>query len=204
MISIKPAERVLTATAIVVASSILASAQQPQQSRIRGMIEQVDGETIKIKTRDGADIVGHLAKDAPVSGIVKITLNDIKPDDYVGSTTTPGPNDTNVAVEIHTIATRGSGEGSRPWDLKPNSSMTNGAVGQKIVSSDGSTVVLKYKDGEKKITVTSDTAIVTSVPGDRAELKPGAKIFAAATKNADGTMEIVRISVGRDGVAPPM
>jgi hypothetical protein len=139
-----------------------------------------------------------------VSGLVKITLADIKFGDYVGSTTTPGPNDTNVAVEIHPIANRGSGEGSRPWDLKPNSSMTNGSVDQTMVSSDGHTVVLKYKDGEKKITVTPETAIVKSVPADRAELKPGTKIFAAATKNADGTMEIVRISVGRDGMAPPM
>jgi hypothetical protein len=202
--SIAPAERIVTVAAIVVASSILALAQPVQQSRIRGTVEQLDGETIKIKSREGADIVGHLAKEVPVSGIVKITLNDIKPDDYVGSTTTPGPNDTNVAIEIHTVSTRGSGDGSRPWDLKPNSSMTNGAVGQKIVSSDGNIVVLKYRDGEKKITVTPETAIVTSVPADRAELKPGAKIYATATKNADGTMEIVRISVGRDGIAPPM
>jgi hypothetical protein len=196
----------IAASAAILATLIATSsfAQQPQQSRLRGTIESVDGETVRIKSRDGADISAHMAGNVPVSGVVKITIADIKAGDYVGATTTPGPNDSNLAVEVHTIANRGAGEGSRPWDLKPNSSMTNGSVDQTIVSNDGHTLVLKYRGGEKKVTVTPDTVVVTSVPAERTELKAGAKVFAAATKNADGSYELVRISVGRDGLTPPM
>jgi len=200
----KPVARIAAAIAFIVATSIAAVAQQPHPSRLRGTVESVDGDTLKIKTRDGADIVARMASDVRVAGIVKIAISDIKVGDYVGATTTPGPNDTNLAIEVHTIAQRGAGEGSRDWDLKPNSSMTNGAVDQSLVSNDGHTLVLKYRSGEKKVTITPETIVVTSVPADRAELKAGAKIFAIAAKNADGTMTVSRVSIGRDGLTPPM
>ena len=100
---------------------------------------------------------------------------------------------------------RGTGEGHRPWDLQPGSTMTNATVAQMVKSVDGDVITLKYKDGEKKIIVTPQTVIVTYVPGDKSELKPGAKIFiAAAAKKDDGTLEAAAISVGRDGIVPPM
>jgi hypothetical protein len=111
------------------------------------------------------------------------------------------------AVEIHIFPEplRGVGEGHRPWDLVPNSTMTNATVAQMVKGVEGNEITLKYKDGEKKILVTPETAIVTFVPGDRSELKPGAKIFiAAANKKDDGTLEAASVSVGRDGLTPPM
>jgi hypothetical protein len=110
-------------------------------------------------------------------------------------------------VEIHIFpeAMRGTGEGHRPWDLQPGSTMTNAAVAQMVKGVDGDVITLKYKDGEKKIVVTPQTVIVTYVPGDKSELKPGAKIFiAGAAKKEDGTLEAASISVGRDGITPPM
>ena len=99
---------------------------------------------------------------------------------------------------------RGTGDGHRGWDLQPSSTMTNGSVEQTAASSDGQMLTLKYKDGEKKIVVGSDCPIVTYTPGDKAELKPGAKIFInAAVKNEDGTLAVPRINVGRDA-PPPM
>jgi len=69
----------------------------------------------------------------------------------------------------------------------------------------GPEVTLKYKDGEKKIVVPADIPIVTYAPADKSELKPGAKIFiGATTKLDDGSLEASAVSVGRDGVAPPM
>jgi hypothetical protein len=99
---------------------------------------------------------------------------------------------------------RGTGDGHRGWDLQPSSTMTNGNVEQAAASGDGQTLTLKYKDGEKKISVAADTPIVTYAPGEKSELKAGAAIFiAAATKQPDGTLTTPRVNVGR-GVAPPM
>ena len=206
MTTLKAASRVLFAALLVAGWSAAASAQQPQPSRIRGTVERVDGETVQIKTRDGQDVTVHMPKEARVAGVAKIALSDVEVGSYVGATTTPGPNDTHLAVEVHLFpeAQRGTGEGSRPWDLRPNSSMTNGAVDQTVAGNDGHTLIVKYKDGEKKVIITPDTAIVTYVPATQDDIKSGAKVFVVATKNADGSYEMSRVSVGRDGIAPPM
>ncbi len=206
MTTLKAASRVLFAALLFAGWSAAASAQQPQPSRIRGTVERVDGETVQIKTRDGQDVTVHMPKEARVAGVAKIALSDVEVGSYVGATTTPGPNDTHLAVEVHLFpeAQRGTGEGSRPWDLRPNSSMTNGAVDQTVAGNDGHTLIVKYKDGEKKVIITPDTAIVTYVPATQDDIKSGAKVFVVATKNADGSYEMSRVSVGRDGIAPPM
>ena len=99
---------------------------------------------------------------------------------------------------------RGTGEGSRPYDLKPNSSMTNATVAEFVVGNDGHTLLVKYKDGEKKVQVSSETPVVTYVPADKSDLKAGAKVIAFTKKLPDGSFETNRVSVGRDGLTPPM
>jgi hypothetical protein len=118
----------------------------------------------------------------------------------------PNPDGSQRALEVHIFpeAMRGTGDGHRPWDLQPSSTMTNGNVEQTVAGNDGQTLTLKYKDGEKKIIVPASTPIVSYLPGDKNELTPGARIFiAAATKQPDGTLQTPRVNVGR-GVAPPM
>ena len=142
-----------------------------------------------------------------VVGITRIPLSDIKVGSFIGTTTVPGPDGSQNAVEVHVFPEdmRGTGEGSRPWDLRPNSTMTNATVAETVAGNDGHTLMVKYKDGEKKVVVSPDTPVVTYVPADKSELKPGAKIFiAAANKKDDGTLEAAAISVGRDGIMPPM
>jgi len=99
---------------------------------------------------------------------------------------------------------RGTGEGSRPYDLRPNSTMTNATVAQTVAGNDGQNLTIKYKDGEKKIVVSPDTPVVTYVAADKSELKPGAKVIAFVKKLPDGLFETNRISVGKDGLTPPM
>jgi hypothetical protein len=100
---------------------------------------------------------------------------------------------------------RGTAEGHYPWDLTPNSSMTNATVAQQVAKQEGNTLTLKYKDGEKTIVVPADIPVVNLVPGSRADLKPGEKVFVPqAIKGADGTLSAGVILVGRDGIAPPM
>ena len=199
--------RPLVAVAMVVASSLYAIAQQPPTpTRVRGTIEGVDGDVLSVKSRAGEDFKLRMTGDMRVVGIVKIALDDIKLGAFIGATTVPGPNGSQNAVEVHMFPEdmRGTGEGSRPFDLRPNSTMTNATVAQSVASNDGHTLLIKYKDGEKKVTVAPDTPVVTYVPADKSELKAGAKVIAQMKKLPDGSFETNRVSVGRDGLTPPM
>src|ERR1700752_4425002 len=199
--------RPLVAVAMVVATSLLAVAQQPPTpTRVRGTIEKVEGDVLSVKSRSGGDVKLHMTADARVVGIIKISLADIKLGSFIGTTTVPGPDGRQNAVEVHVFPEdmRGTGEGSRPYDLRPNSTMTNATVAQTVVGNDGHTLLIKYKDGEKKVVVTPETPVVTYVPGDKADLKAGARIIAFVKKLPDGSFETNRISVGRDGLTPPM
>jgi hypothetical protein len=199
--------RPLVAVAMVAISSLYALAQQPPTpSRVRGTIEGVDGDVLSVKSRSGEDVRLHVASDARVAGITRIALGDIKVGSFIGTTTVPGPDGGQNAVEVHVFpeSMRGTGEGSRPYDLRPNSSMTNATVANSVVGKDGHTLLVKYKDGEKKVFVASDTPVVTYVPGEKSDLKAGAKIIAFVKALPDGSFETSRISVGRDGLTPPM
>jgi hypothetical protein len=185
----------------------LAQAQDAPPVRVRGTIESVDGDTLKVKSRDGSQLTIKLAADVKTLAIIKASIADIKPGTYIGVTGMPQPDGSQRAVEVHIFpeAMRGVGDGHRQWDLVPNSTMTNGNIEQSVTSVDGQTLKLKYKDGEKTITVSKDTPFVTYEPAAKTDLKPGVKIFiAAAKKQPDGTLEAGRIGFGKDGMTPPM
>ena len=204
----------LSACAVVL---LVASAQaQDKPVRVRGTIEQVDGAVLTVKSRAGETLKVKMANDAKVVALVKASLTDIKPGSYVGSTAMPEEDGTFKAVEVHIFpeSMRGTGEGDRPYDYKPKSTMTNctvgnvgattaaGTVGGEVTKGGGTTLTLTYKEGEKKIDVTPETVIVMYTPGTMDELKPGASIYIpAATRQADGSLMTGRINVGR-GVAP--
>src|SRR5215470_9630792 len=158
-------------------------------ARIRGEITKVDGDDLTIKARDGAELKVKLANNLRVMSLVKASLADIKPNAYIGVTAMPEPDGSQRAIAIHlfTEGQRGTAEGFRPWDLRPNSTMTNGAVETTVAGVDGQVLTVKYKQGyqsdEKKVVVPKDATIVAYAPGDKSELKPGAQIIIfAATK----------------------
>jgi hypothetical protein len=197
----------LLAMAMVAASSCFAIAQQPPSpSRVRGTIASVDGDVLSVKSRSGEDVKLRMTGDLRVVGIIKIALSDIKLGSFVGATTVPGPDGSQNAVEVHVFPEdmRGTGEGSRPYDLRPNSTMTNATVAETVAGNDGQTLMIKYKGGEKKVVVGPDTPVVTYVPAERSELKAGARIIAFVKQLPDGSFETNRVSVGRDGLTPPM
>ena len=199
--------RPLVAVAMVVASALYAIAQQPPTpSRLRGTIEGVAGDELALKLRDGEELKLRMAGDMRVVGIIKSSLSDVKVGSFIGTTTVPGPDGSQNAVEVHVFpeSMRGTGEGSRPWDLRPNSTMTNATVAETVAGNDGHTLMVKHKDGEKKVVVNPDTPVVTYVPADKSELKAGAKVIAFIKKLPDGSLETDRVSVGRDGLTPPM
>ena len=199
--------RPLLAVVMVAASTFCAIAQQPPSpTRVRGTIEGVEGDMVAVKSRGGEDFRLRMANDMRLVGITKISLSDIKVGSFVGTTTVPGPDGSHNAVEVHVFPEemRGTGEGSRPFDLRPNSTMTNATVAESVAGNDGHTLLVKYKDGEKKVVVSPDTPVVTYVHADKSELKAGAKIIAFFKKLPDGSFEANRISVGLNGLTPPM
>jgi len=173
--------------------------------RIRGTIESVEGPVYVVKNRDGAELKLTVTDNPLFVAISPSTMADIKPGMFVGSAGMMQADGTQKAIEVHIFpeSMRGTGEGHYDWDLKPQSKMTNANVEQTVAGVDGQLLSVKYKDGEKKLLVTPETVVVTYVPGNKDDLKPGTKIFvAAAKKQPDGTLQTPRITYGRGGAGP--
>jgi hypothetical protein len=197
--------RLLAGAALVAAlATTSALAQQQQTVRLRGPIEAVDGSTLTVKAGEAGDVKVRLTDNAAVYGVVKASLADVKPGAFIGVGATPQADGSQRAIQVMIFAEpqRGTGEGHRPWD-RPNTTMTNATVDTTVAGVDGQVIMVKYKDGEKKIIVGPDAVIRAYVVGSKDELKPGANInIVAASKKPDGTFEAARVNVGRDGIVP--
>jgi hypothetical protein len=199
--------RAIGAATLALLISASAAWAQQQPIRLRGTVDAVDGAMLIVKARDGAMLKVKLASNVNIRAVVRQSMEDIKQGSFVGVTGMPQPDGSQKAIEVHIFpeALRGTGEGHRPWDLMPNSTMTNANVEVRVAAADGPVLTLKYKDGEKKIVVTKDTAIVTYAPGNRDEIKPGTVVFINNPKKLDdGSYEAAVITISRAGVNPPM
>jgi hypothetical protein len=185
-----------------------APAQAPQMTpaNVRGTIVSNDGMTMVVKTKDGASVNVTLPERLGVNTLSKASMSDIKENTFVGITSMPDAKGAMTAVEVHIFpeAMRGAGEGHTPWDLMPNSTMTNGNITTAVTKNNGQSLTVKYKDGEKQIAVTKDASIVMVAAGTKDDLKVGAKVFTIAGKNAEGVIRARAVLVGKDGVTPPM
>jgi hypothetical protein len=197
--------RTLGVAAIVLFFATAVFAQQP--GRIRGQIEKIDNGVLSLKARDGTMLNVKLADDARVSGLVKASLADIKNDSFIGIAGMPQPDGSIEAFSIHIFLPAQRGvvpDRHGPWDARPGSTMTNAYVENIVVSKDGETLMVKYKDGEKKIVVTPQTMIAAAAPGNKDELKAGAQIIIFGwDKQPDGSILAKTMYVGRS-VSPAM
>jgi hypothetical protein len=189
----------LGAVVVTLLFATAASAQQP--TRIRGQIEKADGGTLALKTRDGATLNVKVADDARVAALVKASLDDIKNDSYIGVAGMPQADGSVEAFSVHIFLPAQRGvvpDRHGPWDAKPGSTMTNAYVESSVAEKNGQTLMVKYKDGEKKIIVTPATMITAVAPGNKDELKPGAEIIIMASdKQPDGSVLAKTLYVGR-------
>jgi Domain of unknown function (DUF5666) len=189
----------------IVLTGAPASAQNATPLRIRGTIDALSGSTLAVTSHSGEKFSVALAADATVTVIAPSKLSDIKPGAYIGTAAMPQPDGSIVALEVQVFpeSMRGVGEGQRPYDLQPESTMTNATVGD-VVGTTGRTLTLKWQGKETKLTVPPDVPIITYEPGTRAMLTPGAHVIVNGTKGADGALVATRIAVGKDGLTPPM
>lgn len=191
----------------LLAGSLPAAAQQPVPERLRGTIEAVDGKVLVIKPRVGDSVKVRLTEKARIGALVRASLADVKAGTFVGITSMPDEEGRQRALEIHIFpeSLRGTGEGQRPWDLGEKSKMTNGNIDHRVDAVAGQELTMSFKGGSSKIAVTPDTTIVAFARSEPGDLKPGNKVIAFGLKRGeDGTLEAGAISIGRDGLTPPM
>ncbi len=185
-----------------------AFAQQASPVAVRETIEAVaeDGGSLSVRTRSGEAATVRLQPTTSVTLVVPATLADVKPGLFIGVAAMPGEGGVQNALEVHIFpeSMRGVGEGFRPFDLAPGSTMTNGDVEARVDSVDGPKLTVTYGGGQQTIVVGKSTPIVALTPGARDDLKAGAAIIARGVKAADGAYEAARILVGKDGLTPPM
>lgn len=212
-------------------SSLPAAAQQgkPQQ-HVRGDVVGVKGNTVDVRTRAGQVVHLNVPDHAAIAEVEEADPSAIADGAFVGTTAVPQPDGTLRAIEVHVFpeAMRGAGEGNRPWDLRPGSSMTNATVsgmsgGKQSAAGKGTgssmtnatvagmknsgaarTLQLEYQGGKQTVVVPAGIPIVRLSPGDRSLLKPGAHVFAITTQQEDGSLLAERLTVGQGAVVPPM
>lgn len=194
---------------IVLAAALLAAgaafAQQLPSVRVSGSVESFDGHVLAIKSAKLGEVKVNLTDNVAVFGVSKATIADVKPGVFIGVGAMPQADGSQRAIQVTVFAEvqRGLGEGFRPWDARPNSTMTNGAVDKTVGSVDGQVMMVKYKGGEQKIVVPPDARILSYAVGDKSELKPGAHVaIIRALKKSDGSLEANRVNVGRGEVVP--
>ncbi|MGY2273345.1 MULTISPECIES: DUF5666 domain-containing protein [Pseudomonas] len=198
--------KMLLASTLAAAMAVgLAQAAEAPRVGVRGAITAMEGDAMHVKVNSGEDVIVQLTPSTQVRAVTLAKIDEIKPGSYIGSAAMPNADGSLTALEVHVFppAMAGTGDGHRAFDLKEGSSMTNGTVGDLVVSN-GRTLTVKYKGGEQKIVVPEDVPIVNLEPGDRSLLKAGVKVVLFAAQGADGTITAQAISAGKDGVTPPM
>jgi hypothetical protein len=179
-----------------------AQAQAQPAVRLRGTITAVDGSALTVKSREGETLKLQLADNATVAVAQSIRFEDIKTGDYVGTTTRRRADGAMVAIEVHYLPPTAAA-GQTPWDLEPETTMTNANVTASVSATGARELMLDFKGGTQKILVPETAALVRSVPGTRADLKVGEYVFAVVQKGADGTLTVPRVQVSKNGVKPP-
>ena len=206
----KMTSRILTATAVVAAFAVSSVAAQAQNVRVRGAIESVDGNTVMVKSRDGASLKLVLKDTANIRGVVKASLADVKAATNVAITSRPRADGTLQAVELRIFPPGPFNSFHGDWDLTPGSPtfMTNGAMQQSVAAVDGQVLTVEYKippdkTDIKKILVTPQTIIATTVAITKADLKPGLRVFVAnAPRLPDGSLDVAAIQFEKE-IPPP-
>lgn len=189
----------------VLSAGALAQAQDGgTQMRIRGTIEQLEGQTLTVETRSDGAVEFELPDEIGINGVARRSLADVAQGRFIGTTAARGDDGRWHATEVHIFPEemRGAGEGHYAWDF-PDTTMTNANVSGSVSAGDGRALTLSYEGGEVEVVIGPETDIVALVPGDTSLLVPGAAVFVLGVSGG-GTFTPLAIVAEKDGVAPPM
>jgi Domain of unknown function (DUF5666) len=195
------------AAVVIALIAMPAFAQAPPAAaaaRIRGTVDKLDGQALTVKQRDGQTVTVTVAPNA-VQTLVKRSLADIKPGDFVASTGIKDKDGKIHAIEVR-IFPKADPNGGRQfaWDLSPDSVMTNATVGTVTQAPEGEVLHVTFKGGESEYSIGPDVPVLAAAPGDMSLLKPGAAVFVIAMKHPDGSLTSARLYAEKDGIKPPM
>ena len=197
--------RILCAALLAAVSAAALAQTPPPPARVRGTVEKLENNMMTVKTASGPVSI-RLADNFTVIGVSRAHIADLGEGKYIGTTTLGERNGALSALEVHIFpeSMRGVGEGHYPWDLKPDSKMTNGNVAEVKAMGKDRMLTVKYKGGEQRVAVPANAKIVMFEPAERNELKKGSHIFVVAQRQPDGSLTAARVNVGVQGTVPPM
>src|SRR5258708_18222160 len=120
-------------------------AQQSPPVRVRGTVEGVEGDVVSVKSRDGAALKLKLKDGATVRAVIPAKLTDIKAGTAVGITSSPQADGSLSAIEVHIFpAGQNVNAVHFPWDLAPNTFMTNRPVQTSVAAVHGQGLTLQF------------------------------------------------------------
>jgi hypothetical protein len=206
--------------ALLAAAGVVQSAEQ----KVAGDVVKADASSIQVKSTRGQTVDIRLPDNVRLSGRSPSDADKITQGAFVGTTAVAQADGTLLAREVHIFpeSMRGTGEGHRPWESEPGSTMTNATVSSidaaaaqkstmtnatvsKVAGAQGGQkITLTYKGGEKTVVVPSGIPVVMVEPADRSELVPGTHVIVYAASQPDGTLAAQRVSIGKNGFVPPV
>lgn len=202
------ARRAAAVALVAIVTATPTAAQTPAgetREPVRGTVEKLAGHELVVKTRAGPVVTVLLADDLAVNGVARRSLSDVKPGEWVASTTVKGTDGRLHAIEIHLFPPgMRPTEGQRPSSLVPGGLMTNAKLVGVAEADFGRAALVGEIKHPAICVVAPDTPIVTYVAGDAGLLKPGASVTILAVKKPDGTLTAARVTAEKDGVKPPM
>jgi hypothetical protein len=201
-------KQLLATFAVVLALTAGAQAQSQQQVRVRGTIATYAPGTLTVTTPVGTSKIA-LAPNVRVQDVVKSDFAHIAPGSWIGTAATQLPDGTLRAIEIHVFPPGVTpGAGFHPYDLGASSTMTNGSVdtigSAQVDNVAAHTVTISYPDGKKTVLVPPSTPVVSFANADASALVRGAHVVLFAMRADDGSLSATNVSVGKDGLIPPM
>ena len=201
---IKTALSTTLGTLLLSAAVMASAADMPVVKPMRGTVDGVDNNTLSFTTRSGAHQTIGLTDKTGIRLVSKANIDSIKADSFIGSAATPQADGTLKALEVTVFepSLKGSGEGHYGWENAGGTTgtMTNGTVG-KLAQTNGRTLTVNYKGGEKQVVVPEDVPIAYVEAGKAEQLVKGAKIVVFP---ADDGKTARGVAVGKDGFQPPM
>jgi len=184
----------LILAALALAGAVLAQAP----TRVRGTISAFDGKAVSVKDAGGKSFDILLVDKTEIVFAQPIALAEIQAGDFLGVTSVKRGDGTLTAYEVRRFP-KPLNPGHRPFDGRDDQTMTNATVAATVQAAQGRELTLTYDGGAQKITVPDNASVSALVPGNRAQLVPGAPVN--LTMDTGGGA--LRIQVGAAATGPP-